>query len=281
MYTTISASDPLIKYSQHWNPTKSDGFMVTNNAGASANLTFTGISVQVFGTLPAHSHNTIQPISSYSLDGGPPVVFDASIFVEPSEVDNFAFYQSNPGPASETHFLVIKSIKDNANLILDSIIVTSGAGSSSVSLVSPSNTITPLPPSTSTSSSSSPSGSTLIGSTSKINVGGIVGGIIAALVVLAGLVALFLVRRRRNQRTAKRREATPFVPAPNGPSLTSPSHDWESYNVPTPQPRYDEKERLPEISPGPLSLVRHGSMYKPRTDSDNLPPMEFGYGGGV
>ncbi|KAJ3989642.1 hypothetical protein F5890DRAFT_1484874 [Lentinula detonsa] len=276
--TTIHASSPLIKYSQHWSLNKSDGSMATNNVGASANLTFTGSSVRVFGTLPANNQQTIQPMSSYSLDGGLPVVFDASNFGEPSKVDNFAFYQSDPGLTNENHSLVITSIKDNANLILDNIIVISGAGSSSVPPVFPSITITPLPPST--PSSPSPSAST-IGSTSKINVGGIVGGIIAALVMLAGLVAFFLVRRRRNQRIAKRREATPFVPAPNGPSLTPPSHGWESYNVPTPQPRYDEKERLPEISPGPLSLVRHGSMYKPRTDSDNLPPMEFGYGRGV
>ncbi|KAH7876335.1 uncharacterized protein C8R40DRAFT_1169450 [Lentinula edodes] len=272
MSTTLSASSSMITYSHHWS--LNNGSMATNNAGATANVTFNGTFVQVFGTIPALKHKTPEPASSYILDDTSPIQFNAARFGETNEVSNFAFYQSNLDLASGKHSLVITSLTNGADFILDSIVFSSNLTATSPTIASE----TPNPPSSSSSSSSGSSGGT-----SKPNVGGIVGGTISALVVLAALIAFFLVHRRRKQRTAKRREVTPFVPEHNGSPSIAPNYSQDSYLVssPSPQPRYDEKEPLPKMSPGLSSLVRHGSMYKPRPDSDNLPPMEFGYGGGV
>ncbi|KAJ3854227.1 hypothetical protein EV368DRAFT_80807 [Lentinula lateritia] len=269
MSTTLSASNSMISYSHHWN--SNNGSMVTSNAGATANVTFKGTFVQVFGTIPALKHNTPEPASSYILDGTSPIQFNATRFKGTNEVSNFAFYQSNLDLASGNHSLVITSLTNGADFILDSIVF-----SSNLTATSP-TTASEFP----NTPSSSSSGSTQGGGTSKPNVGGIVGGTISALVVLAALIAFFLVHRRRKQRTAKRQEVTPFVPERNRSPFIAPNYSQDSYLVSSPQPRYNEKEPLPEMSPGLSSLVRHGSMYKPRPDSDNLPPMEFGYGGGV
>lgn len=213
--------------------------------------------------------------------------------MESDEVNNFAFYQSSLDLASGNHSLVITSLTNGADFILDSIVF-----SSDLTATSPIASETPKPSSSSSSTSSSGSTQRVSGDPSKANVGGIVGGTISALVVLAALIAFFLVHRRRKQRTAKRREVTreltlyiskyygliaaiAFVPERNDSPFIAPNYSQDSYLVSSPQPRYDEKEPLPRMSPGLSSLVRHGSMYKPRPDSDNLPPMEFGYGGGV
>ncbi|KAJ4478268.1 hypothetical protein J3R30DRAFT_3702998 [Lentinula aciculospora] len=278
MSSTIPALSSMINYSHHWNTM--NGTKVTNNAGATANLTFEGTFVQVFGTIPAVVNGVKEPVSSYSLDGAAPVQFNAGNFGLPSNADNHNFYQSNPGLAKGNHSLIITSETDGANFILSSIVISSNPVGVDPSPVSSSQS--PPIPSSSEAPNSSTSGSSQQspGPTFKPNIGAIVGGIIAALVVLFALVAFLLVRRRKRQRSTQR-QATPFNAERNDSPLKLPSYASDSYTVSTSQPRNDEKEPLPEMSLGPTSLVRHGSMYKPRIDSDNLPPMEFGYGVGV
>ncbi|KAJ3869464.1 hypothetical protein EV359DRAFT_76724 [Lentinula novae-zelandiae] len=222
MSTTLSASSSMITYSHHWS--SSNGSMGTNNVGATANVTFNGTFVQVFGTIPALKRNTPGPSSSYMLDDAPLIQFNAARFMESDEVNNFAFYQSSLDLASGNHSLVITSLTNGADFILDSIVF-----SSDLTATSPIASETPKPSSSSSSTSSSGSTQRVSGDPSKPNVGGIVGGIISALVVLAALIAFFLVHRRRKQRAAKRREVTPFVPERNDSPFIAPNYSQDSF----------------------------------------------------
>ncbi|KAJ4481703.1 hypothetical protein C8J55DRAFT_560236 [Lentinula edodes] len=187
MTTTLSASNPIITYSDNWNFNETDGTMVTTIAGSTANVTFDGTSVQVFGTLPAQVQD---PASSYSLDGAPPVLFYATRF-EGYEVEKFILYQSNLGLARGNHSLVITSLSDGPDFVLDSMVF-----SSNLTVPSTSFTVSTEVPS---SSSSSPP---LSSEDSGPNVGAIVGGMVVGGSILVGaLVAFLLVRRRRLQRT--------------------------------------------------------------------------------
>ncbi|GAV98956.1 hypothetical protein LENED_000379 [Lentinula edodes] len=116
MTTTLSASNPIITYSDNWNFNETDGTMVTTTAGSTANVTF-----DVFGTLPAQVQD---PASSYSLDDAPPVLFYATRF-EGDEVEKFSLYQSNLGLARGNHSLVITSLTDGPDFVLDSMVFSS------------------------------------------------------------------------------------------------------------------------------------------------------------
>ncbi|KAJ3909887.1 hypothetical protein F5879DRAFT_984329 [Lentinula edodes] len=185
MTTTLSASNPVITYSDNWNFNETDGTMVTTTAGSTANVTFDGTSIQVFGTLPAQVQD---PASSYSLDDAPPVLFYATRF-EGDEVEKFSLYQSNLGLARGNHSLVITSLTDGPDFVLDSMVF-----SSNFTVPSTSFTVSTEVPSSSSSSPPLSSGG------SGPNVGAMVGGIVGSILVGA-LAAFLLVRRRRLQRT--------------------------------------------------------------------------------
>ncbi|KAJ3835224.1 hypothetical protein F5878DRAFT_628567 [Lentinula raphanica] len=281
MSSTIPAHSSQITYpyADHWKHNDTDGTMYTTHAGDTANLTFTGSSIQVYGTLPANINGTIQPVSSFTLDDGSTVMFDAAKFGTQVETSNAIFYQSDLNLSNGSHSLSIRSEKDKAYFILASIVIFSGANP----LTGP-PLVSPVPLHSSTAATPSSSSSSLSSSSNgiKTNVGGVAGGIIAALAMIAGVFAFILLRRRRNRRIAKSRNLTPYIAEPIRTPLESTNQTWNSYGVSTTQPpQYDTKEPLPETSLGSSSLVRHGSMYKPKTDSDNLPSEEFGYGKGV
>ncbi|KAJ3882968.1 hypothetical protein F5051DRAFT_435618 [Lentinula edodes] len=216
--TTVSASSPMITYSQHWS--LNNGSMATNNAGATANVTFNGTFVQVFGTIPALKHDTPEPASSYILDDTSPIQFNAARFGETDEVSNFAFYQSNLDLASGNHSLVITSLTNGADFILDSIVF-----SSNPTATSPTNASESLnPPSSSLlSSSSSPLSLPPLLSEGRSNVGIIVGCIVVGALILVGVIVtcfLLLVRRRRRTNHF-RTTLQPFLVERN---LSSSSH---------------------------------------------------------
>ncbi|KAJ3927952.1 MAG: hypothetical protein NXY57DRAFT_978089 [Lentinula lateritia] len=188
MTTTLSASNPIITYSDNWNFNETDGTMVTTIAGSTANVTFDGTSVQVFGTLPVQVQD---PASSYSLDGAPPVLFDATRF-EGYEVQKFILYQSNLGLARGNHSLVITSLSDGPDFVLDSMVFSSN-------LTVPSTSFTASSEIPSSSSSSPP----LSSGGGGPNVSAIADGIVVGASILVGALAAFLLVRRRRLQRAK------------------------------------------------------------------------------
>jgi len=274
MSTTILASNPSITYSpQNAWTSSGNGTMTTNNFGASAQLTFNGAFVQVFGTLPPAHHD--HPVSNYTVDGTISVVFNTSDFTNNQPITDHVFYQS-PGLASGNHSLVITAIAaDNqADFVLASIVYDSNFSFSNP-IPSSSDSIPEFTP-TSFPSSSQPTVSAVGTPAHKTPVGAIVGGVIAALVLLAAVIAFLVIRRRRKQRTAIHRAPTPFVASRNG------TRDSNRMLI-SPQIQYDDEKASPSpaFAPSPAAHVaRHGSMYKPGSSGD-LPPMEYGYGRGV
>jgi hypothetical protein len=267
MSMTILASDPSITYAPQsaWK-LGNNGTMTTTDSGATAEFTFNGVSVKVLGTIPSVKHEDTLPVSSYTLDDAKPVVFNATDFSYGQSLADFVFYQSVPGLSSGGHRLVITAVENQADFILGSIVY-----------------VTNFPSSTSTNPEETPTSSFLPSQTStavsspapKAPVGGIVAGVVVGLGVLAALVAFLVIRRKRKQRTVKlHRVVTPFIASRNG------TRDLN--RAPIPEPRYDfDDEKSPTTAPGPSTHVaRRGSLYKPGSSSD-LPPMEYGYGGGV
>ncbi|KAJ3971505.1 hypothetical protein EV361DRAFT_949649 [Lentinula raphanica] len=200
MTTTILASSPQITYSSNWKPNNSDGGMFTNIAGENANLTFEGTFIQVFGTLPAIINGTIEPTSSYTLDDGTPVVFNAAQLESHFEADNVIFYQSDPTLLNGTHSLSIQLENNDAQLYISNMVISSllieQSASSTISR-SVSESATPKP---SFTDSSHPTQST---HNSTPGVGAIVGATVGSLALLVGLITFFLVRRRRQKRNAQ------------------------------------------------------------------------------
>jgi len=252
--------------------------MTTNNAGASAQLTFNGVLVQVFGTIPSAKHGTTPPISNYTVDGTISVVFNSSSFSSNQSTPNHVFYES-PSLASGGHSLFMTVVNNQADFILNSIVYYSEISISNP-IPSPSESTPGYTATSSPSSTQTASVSAVRTSAAKPPVGAIVGGIIAALVLLAALVAFLVIRRRRKQRTAIHRAPTPFIASRNG---TRDSTRDSNRMLISPQIQYDDEKASPSpaFTPSPAAHVaRHGSMYKPGSSGD-LPPMEYGYGRGV
>jgi len=267
MTTTLSASDPRITYSppNAW-VLNSDGSANTFQADAAANLQFDGALIEVFGTIPSKSSKHPAPVSFYTLDDGTPIEYNAAPFTGSKNVPNQQFYRLNPPNGNGTHSLSI-SLQSGEQLILSSIVFSTLPESNPTSV--PSSPTSGFPSSIPSTSpiSPSPSPSSTSEALSRADVGGIVGGIMTAVSILAAFVALYLVRRRRKQRAAKRRTVTPFV--------AEPTYARDS----TPGTSPHEKEPLPEV-PGPPTPAVRGSMYK-KPGPGGLPPIQYGYGGGV
>ncbi|KAJ3831005.1 hypothetical protein F5878DRAFT_636441 [Lentinula raphanica] len=202
MTTTLLASSPQITYSSNWTHNNSDGgIMFTNNAGETANLTFEGSFIQGFGMLPeAIIDGTIEPTSSYTLDDGTPVVFNAAKLESHFEADNVIFYQSDPGHptlSDGTHLLSIQLENNDAQLYISNMVISSPLiRQSSTFFSAVSESATPIP---SFTDSSHPTQSTH----NSAGVGVIVGATVSSLALLVGLVTFFLVRRRRTKRNAQ------------------------------------------------------------------------------
>ncbi|KAF9076774.1 hypothetical protein BDP27DRAFT_1312557 [Rhodocollybia butyracea] len=249
--TRLNASDPSIMYSppNAWNAGHNNS-MTTSQPGATAQLNFSGSFIEVYGIFPKNVAST--PVSHYTLDNETPLIFTTPIGNESDSHSPFVFYEANP--ANGSHSLLI-TLESGEQLALSSIVFAS----SSESTTGPPPVIPTAPTSPSSSSVST-----------KANIGGIVGGIVSAIFVLAALAAVYVVCRRRKRRSTQHKAVTPFDIKPRGSTLSPPVPTYTS----------SEKEPLPEV-PGPSTNSVRGSMYKPKPDSNGLPPMEYGYGKGV
>ncbi|KIK67993.1 hypothetical protein GYMLUDRAFT_81478 [Collybiopsis luxurians FD-317 M1] len=238
--------------------------MTTYHGGATAEFPFNGSFVQVFGTIPPANESA--PVSNYTLNGTTSQ-FNRSSLRHVHHNPDQLFYQSPFDLPSGNYTLVIISIQDGAQFTLGTISYDPS--------FSPS-TSSGFPPVLPTPTSSVPSSGN---ASRKLNVGGIVGGVLAALIVVAALIAFVFLRRRRKQKAAKvkHRAVTPFVTERN--SRTSATYAIGTPTLQAPYGSSDEKMSIPVIDPSHLS--RHGSTYKPKIDSDGVPPPEFGYGASV
>ncbi|KAE9397156.1 hypothetical protein BT96DRAFT_996112 [Gymnopus androsaceus JB14] len=206
MSTTILASDPSITYfpQNAWTP-DGDGTMTTNNAGASVQLTsqlfrktqekaidtayhsdfwrWPPFSKQLsteyscrLGTIPptVGNHEPTRPVSNYTLDHEPPVL---------------------PQVWRAGDILVITAINNQIDFILGSIVYDSNTLVSNESIPSPSESITEHTLTSSPTISFATIISAVGAPATNLFVGTIVGGVIAALVVLVEHKTLFRMMR--------------------------------------------------------------------------------------
>ncbi|KAF5390691.1 hypothetical protein D9757_002671 [Collybiopsis confluens] len=237
-----------------------------------------GVFVQVFGTIP--SSDSLAQVSSYTLDNSSSVSFSPmnetqygghrKDQTQQHDHPNQIFYQAS-GLSSANHTLVINYTQPVGLLTLGSIV--SGPTSS------PSNSATAsLFPSLST-----PTSSSAFAVAQKPFIGAIVGGVLAALFLIASILAFFLLRRRRNRRIQndKHRAVTPFIPERITRQSRAHSLQRDPYaaGMSAPIDLSDEKTSFPTSTFAHIS--RHGSLYKPKFDTNDLPSPVSGYGGGV
>ncbi|ESK94700.1 hypothetical protein Moror_14259 [Moniliophthora roreri MCA 2997] len=151
-------------------------------ANVSLTLTFHGIAIGVYGTIDPTSPGSV-PITRYSVDDGPATIFtpprlDALAYQQP-------FYQS-PVLEDREHTLRVSLVSHGIPFWLDYFNITPGI-LASISQSTPSMT---LPSTTSTP--------TEVKSNKTRFIGGVVGGVLGALLLLA-LTGIFIVRRRKHE----------------------------------------------------------------------------------
>ncbi|EAU85417.1 hypothetical protein CC1G_07111 [Coprinopsis cinerea okayama7 len=186
---TFDDTDPAISYLGDWEPAGGpDEYesttIWTNTPGASAQITFMGTGISVFGTITRQDLFSA-PISRYQLDNDSSM---AAQYIGQQTVDAqyrvrfFSVTSLKPG----VHTLTITNESDKGQLFLDYFEVR-GLDSSGTGILSSRPSDTPLP------SSFSDSGNDMLGAI----VGGTLGGL--ALVCLT-VVILFALRWRRKRR---------------------------------------------------------------------------------
>ncbi|KAF9553928.1 hypothetical protein CPC08DRAFT_713347 [Agrocybe pediades] len=118
---TIDDRDPRIVYSGTWTLAGrpfvefNGSTTLSMDKGATATFNFSGASsISVWGTI---GEDTLPPQSSYSIDGGPPVLYTAHI--ESSNQYQVNFFFASVSPAQ--HSLVITTLVDGAQFWLDYI----------------------------------------------------------------------------------------------------------------------------------------------------------------
>ncbi|KAJ7445165.1 hypothetical protein B0H11DRAFT_1746937 [Mycena galericulata] len=193
--------DPTITYSAGWTADP-DGGTMTQVRNANVSLAFYGTSVSLFGNVPAQTaHNA--SFATYTLDGGLPVNFTLAGL----RADGPTYYDvlilQTPVLPNGPHTLVITHGGDNSTtpLPVDQFFVanTTLAASPSASESPPAHTASPS--------------STFATEKSSPPIGAIVGGTIAGLVLLAGLVlGAVLWRRARARRRVGQGMQPPVAP---------------------------------------------------------------------
>ncbi|KAJ7584995.1 hypothetical protein C8J56DRAFT_949597 [Mycena floridula] len=246
---TIDDSDSSVKYSGQWlkggSSREVDGTVHSSSTpGSSFQVPFLGTSISVFGTVDISSGGVI---TSYSIDGGAAV----PITSKSTGGDSYKQLFWTSGPLSaDSHILEVKMVNVNpptdgpgeGTIWFDYFQVAQGNAASSsapASTTAAASTSAPasiptsntaLRSSTSTGTgtstaglndatlSSSSTGTSLPVSTKSSNKGGLVGGVIVALLVILGLTAFFLYWRNRKRRRVPdgeiKGEAYPFVDTP-------------------------------------------------------------------
>ena len=179
----VPRDDPAIKYdADRWEPL-GDIATLTRVRGSSMTFDFIGRSVAWYGPIPAEF--PIQPsLASYTIDGGPPQSF-ALKGLGPTEVTayNQKMFEVDNLPFG-THTLKVTFESDNTTtpLTLGSLLVQNGTVTTS-----PASTTTNTPPIAVEATSKS-----------RVNVAGIVCGVLA--VLLLGLLLAFVFFRYRRRR---------------------------------------------------------------------------------
>ncbi|KIK53912.1 hypothetical protein GYMLUDRAFT_100263 [Collybiopsis luxurians FD-317 M1] len=165
MTTNVSADNTLIIYEPENAWFLND--MTTTLAGATAEFSFDGSFVLVFGTIPPR--NETAPISTFSLDGTVSFAFDTRSLGLRETGHNQGFSQSSPDLLGGLHTLIINSTQAGAQFTLGSIIFAPSI-SSSISAF----------PSVPTPASNAPSSTNAVTTSQKIIFGRIVGGILSS-----------------------------------------------------------------------------------------------------
>ncbi|KIJ91276.1 hypothetical protein K443DRAFT_686168 [Laccaria amethystina LaAM-08-1] len=247
----------------------------TSLRGATAQVSFNGTSIGVYGTI-VQKGLLQDPISSYTVDSNTPVVFTGK---SQATIQYKQLFFQSPTLSAGTHTLTITNNVDGDQLFLDFLsVVPSDPSSSSASSSSTSSTsslststsetksttsaiITPTVPVTvtvtqrtsSTAAASSQTGKSVASTSNGGNSGAIVGGVVGGVVLLAlFVVAFFFVRQRR--RRAEMDEAL------NG------SNFWD------PQPSHDMSTEA--LKPPPRSYPSYPSMSQAKSDSNHFIPYQ-------
>jgi len=239
----------------------------TATDGATASVNFTGTGIAVYGTI-AGGIRVGAPISTYSIDGGTPVEYeaDAGLSVQYSVL----FFESPTLPLGEHTLAITNAGAADAPFYLDMIAVTPPdeplVTTVTQTTTQPASTvqgrtitITESAPTASGSSSNAESA----GASSSTNAGAIAGGIIGGVALLALLAgAIFFWRRRRNRGDRSSNHwaqpsagaIVPFPP-PKPTNLDSPAMAQRPLpHQPQPSQSYSNSAGYPYPSQGPTTF---------------------------
>jgi len=264
----IDDRNPLIFYSPNssWtrggNTADFDGTStLTHATGASATLTFTGTGISVWGTIQLLQPNTTTyVVSSYSVDGGPTTIFNAT------ETAGYQFqqklFQSATLNDSAPHTIVVTLVNNGTFFIDYFLVIPAGATSTSA-------------PSSNTAGAGDQSHS------SRVPLGPAVGGTLGglALLIIAILAFLLCYKRRKDKNQKHDSQAAQVSPDPfiTPASRTLPMQKHQPYEG---SDRVSElqsySQRPPTSSSGvisPSSKAAQLSISSPRGDSLHSPPV--------
>ncbi|KAF8963489.1 hypothetical protein BDZ97DRAFT_1919736 [Flammula alnicola] len=266
----IDDRDPLISYSGTWEDGGVDNeynktTTWTNWSGSTAKITFSGTSISVWGTI-AVADLGVAPHSSYSVDDGPAMLYEANQSSTAQYRQQF-FQSGNLSPTN--HTLLLTTLVEGAYFYLDYALITpadtsaalNGSSSSSSLLPSssPSITTTTRPATSTTPLQSQPVSSS---SEAGIPVGAIVGGSLGGLaLIMFTIIAFLLLKRKKNglaQSANSGEENTTSLRSRRTASLTP--------FVSRPYPRYEHRDYLsPSASLQQMDVF--GSYPAPSQDS--------------
>ncbi|KAG2007490.1 hypothetical protein CC2G_015184 [Coprinopsis cinerea AmutBmut pab1-1] len=204
---------PAVQYSSQWvqggiPPEFRSTTRGTNVDGQTAVFTFTGTRVSVHGTIPRRNTSaTGGPLSSYVIDGGPPILFEADTM---DRVQYNQRFFNSPVLPNTTHELTITKVGTDGELWLDYFLVEL-ADDLQPQVVTVGNRQTTTVTQTITGSAANPTGAQAgqggqiqgenagTGTNTAAIVGGVLGGLAGLALVAIGLF-LFLRRTRKRQR---------------------------------------------------------------------------------
>ncbi|KAF8159353.1 hypothetical protein B0H34DRAFT_767602 [Crassisporium funariophilum] len=202
---SIENNDPSIRYDSSWEALGETATM-TRTKDAKVSYDFTGVSLAWYGLIPTELSGT-PSLASYTIDGSVSVPFVLNGLSDGSvSMFNQLFFETPKLPfGPHTIVVTFESDQTSTPLSLDFLLVQNGTASSgptfpSISTSSPTSTSMPLPFSS--------------GSLKRVNVAGIVCGVLGAILFTLILIFLLLRYRKRKRENEQMRSATvaPFYP---------------------------------------------------------------------
>jgi len=244
----VDDRDSAVHYSSGWEsagtaPEEYNG--TTSYAslpGQTATLIFRGTMVAVYGTIGAAlSATTIPPQTSYSVDGGDPVIYTETM--TSSLQYRQLFYQSLQLSDSQ-HKLVITNLLDAPRFFLDYFIVTTADTPTSAS---------------SGTALLAPSGSAALADTASHNRKVVVGGTICAVVgCVLLLLAVVLVLRRRHKAPRSEGAISRFLEPTIYGQPAKVSHNHTRTRV---QDAYRQNAVVPTVQPASTNSNPNGQRH--------------------